>query len=343
VHDRSSQQTLSGLDTAVDSGALPGLHAVVALQQGREVLARYYRGPDERMGRPLGVIGFGPDVAHDLRSVTKSIVSLLFGIVASEHRLDLHAPLRDVLVTRSELFGEAARALTLEHAVTMTLGLEWDESISYADPRNAERQMSDAADRVAYLLSRPGLEPPGTRWHYCGGATELLAAVITEVSQSTLHEFATRRLFEPLGLRSVEWIGDEKGPYAASGLRMTPLELARIGQLILQRGAWNGRELVPQTWLRAALAPRVPIEGKLSYGYHFYVADLPTSGGDVHFSAGYGNGGQRLYVLPALEAVVVVSAGNYNDRKLGNKVPSSVLGQHVLPLLAAGDADHVSL
>ena len=335
MHSPTSQQTLCGLDAAVERGDLPGLHAVAALQHGAQVLAGYYSGADERMGRPAGVITFGPEIAHDLRSVSKNIVSLLFGLVVNEHALDLHAPLSTVLTTRLEQMGPAARALTLEHVATMTMGVAWDESISYADPKNAERQMAAAADRVAFVLGRPGAEPPGKRWHYCGGATELLAEVVTQLSGSALRDFAAHRLFEPLGLRSPEWLGDEKGPYAASGLRMTALGLARIGQLILQRGIWDGRVLVPQPWLQAAQTPRVPIEGPLSYGYHFYTGEVTTPQGAVHFSAGFGNGGQRLYILPALDAVVVVFAGNYNDWKLGLEVPSSVLREHVLPLLAA--------
>jgi hypothetical protein len=87
--------------------------------------------------------------------------------------------------------------------------------------------------------------------------------------------------------------------------------------------------------LQAAQTPRVPIEGTLSYGYHFYTGEVTTPQGAVRFSAGFGNGGQRLYILPALDAVVVVYAGNYNDWKLGLEVPATVLREHVLPLLAA--------
>jgi CubicO group peptidase (beta-lactamase class C family) len=142
----------------------------------------------------------------------------------------------------------------------MTMGLAWDESLSYADPRNAERQMSDADDRVAFVLGKPATEPPGRHWHYCGGATELLAAVITQASGKSLEEFAAQRLFTPLGLRNIEWMGDTKGPYAASGLRMTLPNLARIGQLILKDGRWDGAELIPSAWLRVALSPYVNMQ-----------------------------------------------------------------------------------
>ena len=332
------QETIGQLQAAVRDGVLANLHSVVAFQQGQALLEAYFEGEDERYGRSLGRVQFGPDVPHDLRSVSKSIVGLLFGMVAIERRLDMHALLSSILVQRRAQFGPAAQQLTLAHVATMTMGLQWDESISYADPKNAERQMAAAPDRVAYVLGLEPAEPPGQHWHYCGGATELLAAVITDLTGCPLLEFATRRLFQPLGLQSVEWMGDDKGPFAASGLRLIPLELARIGQLVLQNGDWQGRPIVPGSWLREALRPRVPIEGDMSYGYHFYAGGTVHQKQPVRFSAAFGNGGQHLYVLPELNAVVVITAGHYNDFGTGHELPGRVLREHILPLLAAGAA-----
>ena len=162
---------------AVESGSLPGLHGLVASQHGRAVLELYFEGIDERIGHAPGLVRFGPDVLHDLRSVTKSIVGLLCGIVVTQNDIDLERPLPELLPRWRAHFNAATSALTLRHVLTMSMGLAWDESISYADARNSEIQMALSPDRVAYVLSRPSSGPAGERWHYCGGATELLAAV----------------------------------------------------------------------------------------------------------------------------------------------------------------------
>jgi CubicO group peptidase (beta-lactamase class C family) len=327
------ERVLANLDEQVRNGSLPGLHTVVALRHGEPLLSAYYEGPDERLGIATGAVRFGPDVLHDLRSVTKSVVGLLFGLIAAEHGLDPGALLRDVLATRRDSFGPAAQSLRVRDVLTMTMGLEWDESMSYADPRNAERQMTAAADRVAFVLSRPFAEPAGSRWHYSGGATELLAAIISERSGVALLEFAEQRLFRPLGIERFDWVGDTAGPFAASGLRLTPLGLATIGQLVLREGEWKQRELVPRAWLTESMTSRVTIDGDFGYGYHWYCGAARLGERSVRWNAGLGNGGQRVTILPELDAVVVITGGNYNDFVNGFMVPNRVM-RELLPMLA---------
>jgi CubicO group peptidase (beta-lactamase class C family) len=335
MHDEHAQLIERNMHAAMQSGSLQGLHGLVVSRYGRVVLEVYFAGLDQRIGHAPGPVRFGPEVLHDLRSVTKSVVSLLCGIVLTENEIDVGCPLSQLLPRWRDHFNAATSALTLQHVLTMTMGLAWDESMSYADARNSEIQMALSPDRVAYVLSRPAAEPAGERWHYCGGATELLAALIQERTGKPLASFALERLFDPLGLSRVEWNGDGNGPYAASGLRMTPRDLARIGELILQRGRWQGRALVPESWLEAALRPQVRIEGSFGYGYHFYSGGLEAQQQSMQFYAAMGNGGQRLYVVPALDASVAISAGHYNDWKLSRELPGLVLREYVLPLLTA--------
>jgi len=330
MNERRIDEITERLQAGVREGRLPGLHAVLMLQHGQPISEVYFSGVDERIGHERALCHFGPDVRHDLRSVTKSVVGLLAGIAVIERNIDVHTPLRELLPRRREQFTEASAALSLHHVLTMTMGLAWDETPSYQDTRNSEIQMAMAPDRVAYVLGRPAAEPPGVRWHYSGGATELLAELILEHTGTSLADFAAQRLFSPLGI-AAEWNGDSKGPYAASGLRLTARELAQIGQLLLQQGVHQGTQLLPRRWLDVALREHVRRDADLGYGYHFTVGTLRGQ----RFVAGMGNGGQRLYVLPELQASVVLFAGNYNDRTLGAEVPRRVLTDHVLPLLAA--------
>jgi CubicO group peptidase (beta-lactamase class C family) len=321
LHDR--------LTETVNAGQADGLHAIVVVHHGRTVLEYYGTGEDFTWGTSLGVVGFGPGTLHDLRSVTKSVVGLLYGI-ALGHGL-VPDPAESLLAQFREypdLAADPERArLTVEHALTMSLGLEWKEDIPYDNPANAEIAMELAPDRYRYVLERPITGPPGAKWAYCGGATALLGRLISEGTGRPLPEYARDVLFAPLGIDSFEWIAGLDGvASAASGLRLAPRDLARIGELVLASGQWDGREVVPSDWIQAIGQPRLPIEWGGWYGYHWYLGD---SAGH-RWVGGMGNGGQRLVVLPSLDLVVAISAGNY-DRPDQWRTPSTLLEQVVLP------------
>jgi CubicO group peptidase (beta-lactamase class C family) len=221
-------ETAERLADAVQSGRLPNLHAVVVARHGKLVLERYDQGEDERWGQPLGRVTFGPKVRHDVRSISKSIVGLLYGIALAEGRVPaLDQPIVDQFPEYPDLVREPARRrMTIAHALTMTLGTEWDETLPYTDPRNSEIAMERAADRYRFVLDRPLIAEPGTRWTYNGGTTTVLAHLIARGTGRSLLAFARAKLFAPLGIVDVEWVVGMNGePSAASGLRMRPLAL----------------------------------------------------------------------------------------------------------------------
>jgi CubicO group peptidase (beta-lactamase class C family) len=307
------------LDAGVRSGLLRGLHAVLVVRSGRLVLERYWDGPDESWGRPLGRVAFGPDTPHDLRSVTKSIVSLLYGIALARGLVPPpEAPLFVQFPGHRDLAAADPRRarLTVAHALTMTLGTQWNEQLPYTDPANSEITMEQAPDRLRYILERPVETDPGTRWTYSGGATTLLGALIARGSGRTLPDFAREALFGPLGIARFEWASGRDGVHsAASGLRLTPRDLARIGELILAGGAWAGQQVVPAAWLEASFRPAVATGDGLEYGLHWFLGEAPVPalpGGLQRWVGTFGNGGQRLWVMPAAALTVVICAGNYN-------------------------------
>ena len=109
----------------------------------------------------------------------------------------------------------------------MTMGTEWDETISYADARNSERRMEDAPDRYRFVLDRPLVQAPGERWVYNGGSSALIAKLVSRGTGRPLLDFAHEHLFGPLGISELDWVVDGSGePVAASGLRLRPRDLA---------------------------------------------------------------------------------------------------------------------
>ncbi|MDA7423168.1 serine hydrolase domain-containing protein [Thalassococcus lentus] len=301
------------LGAAVEANEIVGLHSTVVMLDGERIAEAYFRGEDERWGTPIGSIDHGPNTLHDLRSVTKSVVGLLYGIALSEGAVPpLDTPLLDLFPEYADLRdGTRREEITVEDALTMQMGTEWDESLPYTDPRNSEIAMELSEDRYRFVLSRPMVTEPGTTWTYNGGAVALIAKLIANGTGQEIDAFAETRLFDPLGIEIHEWVrGADDVPSAASGLRLTTRDLAKIGVMIAQNGSYNGQEIVPPSWLESSFRPAATIQEGFGYGFLWYLTKGP--GGDPILIA-VGNGGQRLTVQPNAEFVVATFAGNYND------------------------------
>jgi len=321
------------LDARVADGSFRNLHGVVVARRGALVAERYYQGDDERWGDVLGKVVFGPNVLHDLRSVSKSIVGLLYGIALEAGQVpDVDTPLLDCFPQYGDLARDPARReIRVGHALAMTMGLAWDEEPSYRDPKNSEIAMEMAPDRYRYVLERPIVAEPGSRWIYCGGATALLARLIAQGAGVPLLDVAWRRLFEPLGIGEAEWITGRDGePAAASGLRLCPRDLARIGQLVLDGGEVADKKVVPHDWLRQSFTPHARTDDDLDYGYQWWLGTSPQAG--KPWMAAFGNGGQRMMIVPHLGIVIVVTAGNYNLADAW-QLPVAVITEVVFPAL----------
>jgi len=145
------------------------IHGIVILRGERLVLERYFTGGDYARGRALGSVAFAADTLHDLRSVSKSIVGLLYGIALADGKVPPpEAPLLASFPEYPGLAADTARARwNVHHALTMTMGIDWDElTIPYTDPANSEIAMDRAPDRYHFVLEQPVVIEPDTRWIY---------------------------------------------------------------------------------------------------------------------------------------------------------------------------------
>ena len=311
------------LDKAVANKRIWNLHGLVVLRNDRLVLERYFEGEDEARGAgKIGFVTYKPETMHDLRSCSKSIVGLLYGVALQQGKVPPPAaPLFFAFPEYADLAGKDGRErLTIQHVLTMTMGTDWDESsLFYADPRNSEIAMDNAADRYRYILERRVVDTPGAHWTYCGGATALLARLIAKGSGQTLHEFARKNLFDPLGMGPTEWAAGPDGePFAASGARMSVRDLSRIGVMMLHEGKVGDRTVVPADWLKRCTTPLVSADELRRYGYQWFILDI-AFGQPKGWAVGrlermwmaQGEGGQRLFIIPALQLVIAITSGNY--------------------------------
>lgn len=201
----------------------------------------------------------------------------------------------------------------------MSAGLSWDElSHPYWDPRNDENGLWRASDPLEYALSRKPVAPGGTAFKYNGGLPVVLGQVVEKATGTPLDAYAREKLWCPLGVTHAEWVRHPSGIFvAASGLRLTPRDMARFGQMMLDEGRFAGKQIVPADFARESLASQVSTNGGFTpgYGYLWWIAQLPLA---------IGNGGQRIAVDKAHRMVVVITAGNYDSPTQGEG-PTRVL------------------
>jgi len=200
----------------------------------------------------------------------------------------------------------------------MRAGLKWKEQ-GVPFSQNDELRMYDVADPVGMLLARPVVSAPGATWNYNGGLSQAIGAVIHRESEMRIDQFAEEVLFKPLGIMHYEWLGspnwrDEQSASAASGLRLRPRDLAKIGSLMLNDGKWQGQQIVPAEWIRLSIERQVasvPFFPDESFGYGFMW--YPGTVADHRVVAAIGNGEQLLFILPDDDLAITMVAGNYND------------------------------
>ena len=309
------------------------IHAVVVVRNGKLAMERYFAGEDERWGDMLGRVTYGPDVKHDLRSISKSATSLLIGIARSEGKFPaLDSAVFDAFPDYADLRTPEKARITFRDLLTMSSGLAWDENRPWNDPRNNEREMIMAADPFRYILSQPVVFPPGTVYAYSGGGTSLLGETLARSTGRSLRDYARDKLFTPLDITDFEWLdAGVSGKLGAFGsLRLTPRDAAKLGRLMVTDGQWNGRQVVSAGWAAESIIPRLNGEGLFFYGYQWWLGRSLRNGAELAWAAGVGLGGQRLFVVPTLDLVVMISAGHYSGALQGI-IPAGIFNRIVLP------------
>ena len=283
------------LDAALSDGAaIPGLRSITIIRHGHLVAERYFSGAR-------------PDSLYALRSVTKSVISLLVGIAIQRGVIrGTDQPLSELFRPPLPALDPAHGAITVGNLLTMTGGFQWDEAANVAEYNN----WALAPDQVEYVLARPIVSPPGSTFNYNSAAVHLLSAVL-EVNAGGTAAFADTYLLGPLGIRMRDWELDNRGiPNGGAGLYLRPRDIAKLGQLVLQGGRSRDAVVVPSAWIDQATRRQGGIYGQLGalgavgYGDLWWLGGV--GGNDVVL--GWGYGGQLVYIVPGLDLVVVTTA-----------------------------------
>jgi CubicO group peptidase (beta-lactamase class C family) len=307
---------LCSVDGMLDKALERNVHSVVVIRDGKLVYESYRTGEDYKWGTWLGRITYAPQMQHDLRSASKSIVSLLVGIAIDRKLItSVDEPVFSYFPEYAALGTPEKNNIQLRHLLTMTSGLAWDEKRPYSDPENSEIRMIYSPDPYRFVLEQLLVRKPGEEWNYSGGSTELLAGIVQRTAGKLLSDFANEALFEPLGITQFEWIKMPSNgeTAAASGLRLRPRDMAKIGQLVLDHGTWRGKRIVSERWIQESTEARIEAVPPLRYGYHWWNDEQKIGNRQISWITAMGLGGQRIYIVPAYGLVVVITAGLYGN------------------------------
>ena len=324
VASRFSRDLLAkDIDSLVaTSGVTSRMHSLLVSQGGELIFERYFNGQ-------------GPDDLGNVKSVSKSILSALVGIAIDGGYIDgVDARMNEYF--RQELEGITnpdVAAISVEHLLTMQAGLESTSNRNYGS-----WALSD--NWVKAALSMPMAAEPGREMLYSTGNTHLLSAIITQATGQTTLKYAREALAEPLGFDLAPWPRDPQGVYfGGNDMVLTPRQLLAFGELYMNGGRSGDRQVVPEAWVRASLAPHAasPHGNERYYGYGWWVAELV---GHVVPHA-WGHGGQFVMLVPDLDLVLVTTSAPYADAEANvhaNRVFAmlqylirDVLGQREMP------------
>ncbi|RYH06639.1 serine hydrolase [Tropicimonas sp. IMCC6043] len=279
---------------AADAAQLDQLHALVVHQDGERLFAESFRGP--ALDRPANV-----------KSVSKTIVALLTGIAIDRGVLDGSDQRVLPLLGRAPT-GDARDDLTIGHLLTMRTGLGSTSGGNYG-------AWVASDDWVDFALSQPLQGAPGGRFIYSTGGWHVLGAALARASGESLHRMAQVWLGDPLNIVIPPWVADPQGRYlGGNDMAISPLALARIGDMVLGGGEIDGQRVVSQAWLEASWQPRTrsPFSGD-QYGYGWFLTRF--GGRDAAYARGYG--GQMLVVVPDRRLSIAITSDPQRPARSG--------------------------
>ena len=280
-------ETVAALEPALARVAeLPRMRSILVSVDGELLAEQYFHGA-------------APNRAANLKSASKSIISVLVGIALDQGHLDAIDTTIDQFFP--EYLDDPARArITVEDLLTMRSGLETTSNRNYG-------RWVQSGNWVRHVLTRPLVSAPGSRMIYSTGNTHLLSALITKASGMDTFSFARRYLGEPMGISVPRWTTDPQGIYfGGNEMSMTPRDMLAIGEMYLNCGRVGTQQIVSEAWVHTSVLPHATRTRSpdRAYGYGWWVRDL--YGYDAFYAWGYG--GQFIYVVPDLRLVTVMTS-----------------------------------
>ncbi|MET3928157.1 CubicO group peptidase (beta-lactamase class C family) [Lysobacter sp. OAE881] len=307
--------TLAAMEAAIAAGQAPDTTSVLIARDGRLVYERYFG---------TG----GPDVLNDTRSATKSVTALLVGAAVDRKLIDgAQAPIYGYFADRTWLHPDPRKArFTVEDLLTMSSQWECDDDNTFSAGNEERMYLAENWTQFALDLpikgyapwmKRPEDSPHGRAFSYCTAGSFLLGAAVERVSGKPLATFARETLEAPLGIRESQWQRSSEGVgMGGGGTRYRSRDLAKLGQLLLDGGRWNGKQVIAADWIRAMTTVHAQARDDADYGYLLWRFRFDVRGKEEAAWAMSGNGGNYVFVVPSQRLAAVITRTRYNQRDM---------------------------
>ena len=320
---------LTAMEAKIRAGEFKKTTSVVVLRHGNVEYEAYFDGD--------------ADTLRNTRSATKSITDILVGIAIDQHALSgVDAKVVPFFKDKQPLANPDKRkdAITVEDLLTMSSLLECNDWNDHS--RGNEEKMYIIEDWSKFILdlpikgfapweAKPAVAKYGRSFSYCTGGVFVLGRVVARATKTPLDAFASKNLFAPLGITRVDWqrspLGEEM---TGGGLGLRSRDLASLGQLYLDGGKWNGRQVVSAKWVAESTRPHAQIDDDNDYGYLWWLRTFIPDNPKTRSFYMTGNGGNKVVVFPELDMVVVVTSTNYNQRDM-HQLSDKLLKDYILP------------
>lgn len=322
----------------IDAGEFGRTTSLLVMQDGEILFEEYF---DEG----------GAEALRNTRSATKTVTGMLAGIAIAEgHIPSADTPILDYFPDRTIANPDPRKAeITVTDLLTMSSLMECDDSNSFS--RGNEERMYLIEDWPGFFLdlpikgfapwlTRPEDSPHGRAFAYCTAGVTTLGAVVEAATSIELEDFARTRLFDPLGIDDAAWQFSPLGlAQGGGGLELTTRGLVRLGQLYLDGGMANGRQIVPREWVEQSVTAQVtvPDDREFEYGYLWWLQPFEAEGRTFTAWLMNGNGGNKVIVEPETRSVTVITTTNYGNRE-AHAMSERLYEEFVLPQLAASAA-----
>lgn len=323
---------LERIEQSIRAGDFQKVTSVAIARDGKVAFERYFDTD-------------GAEGLRNTRSATKSITGMLVGI-AIDHKILTGAQERILrfFPDKEPLQNPDRRKeqITVEDFLTMSSLLECDDENEFS--RGNEERMYLVEDWVKFTLdlpirgfpdwvTKPADSPYGRSWSYCTAGATTLGALLERAAKMSVPDFANQYLFTPLGINHLKWQFQPLGTaMTGGGLNLRSRDLLKLGQLYLNGGVWDGRQVVPAAWVAQSISPHAHARENTDYGYLFWLETFHAAGRDFRCFGMYGTGGNKVYVFPAERLVVVVTTTNFHVSGAG-ALTDRLLTERILPAL----------
>jgi len=320
-------ELLFKMEKDIKNNKFANIHSVLIVRKGKLVFETYAN-------------GYTKTKQQYTASVSKSVGSILVGIAMDKNFIPdlkeglLKKPLGEIYPRYKKLIASdnAKNSLTFHHVLSMSSGIQWDEhSFPYSDSRNDWNQAQGSKDPIKFLLGRQITSKPGSTFYYNGALSLMMSELITQDTGEPADKLGDKYLFAPLGISDYRWNSLSNGlTDMAGGLYLLPRDMAKIGLLYLNKGKWNGKQIVSPEWVEISTKAHMVNKNSPDYGYQWWCGDFYFDSKKVKTFLASGHGGQRIHIFPDLDMVVVITQQVFNN-PMGHMNPIILLSNYILP------------